>query len=155
MKLLCLKRNRLRSALRTMASGRRDEPKEIGLDKQEKKKEKKIQDTTGYLKRLAIRLPFITLYMLSFRFELLRGYAPSLPNSFVQSSFLVRSSWLTVGRAAFTALMKSRITSGGSRSFSDSTSTQDISVAPSSPGEHGVSFSAPSTTTYLGKVSIY
>lgn len=74
-------------------------------------------------------------------------HAPSLPNSLVHSSFLFRSSWLTVGRELRTALMKSLITSGGSSSWSDSTSIQDISIAPASPGEQGVSFSAPSTIT--------
>ena len=43
-------------------------------------------------------------------------YAPSLPNSFVQSALLLRSSPLTVGLDALIALMKSLTLSGGSRS---------------------------------------
>lgn len=43
-------------------------------------------------------------------------YAPSLPNSMVQSEFLFRSSPLTVGREALIALTKSLTLSGGSRS---------------------------------------
>jgi hypothetical protein len=45
------------------------------------------------------------------------------------------------------ALTKSLTDNGGSRSWSVSTSTQVISVAPASPGEQGVSFSLPSTVT--------
>jgi hypothetical protein len=46
------------------------------------------------------------------------------------------------------ARMKSLTVRGGSRSCSDSMSTQVISMAPVSPGEQGVSFSSPSTLTY-------
>ena len=75
------------------------------------------------------------------------AHAPSLPNSRVHSEFLVRSSPLTVGREFLTALMKSLRTRGGSKSWSASTLSQLISTAPASPGEQGVSFSAPSTRT--------
>ena len=75
------------------------------------------------------------------------GYAPSLPNSAVQSEFLFKSSPETVGLEALIARMKSFTTSGGSSSFSESTSTHVISIAPASPGEQGVSFSSPSTIT--------
>jgi hypothetical protein len=97
-------------------------------------------------KRLAIRSPYLIHAVIFFVF--LEYQAPSLPNSAVHSSFRERSSWLTVGRAALTALMKSLITSGGSRSLSESTSTQDISMAPLSPGEHGVSFSTSPSRTW-------
>ncbi len=46
------------------------------------------------------------------------------------------------------ARMKSLTVRGGSRSCSDSISTQVISMAPTSPGEQGVNFSTPSTLTY-------
>lgn len=68
-------------------------------------------------------------------------HAPSLPNSAVHSSLLLMSSMLTVGRAPFTALTKSFSVKGGSSSLSESTSVHVISIAPGSPGEHGVSFS--------------
>lgn len=74
-------------------------------------------------------------------------YAPSLPNSCVHSMFLSRSVLLTVGLDALMAFMKSFTLSGGSSSCSDSTSVHDISIAPASPGEQGVSFSSPSTVT--------
>lgn len=45
------------------------------------------------------------------------------------------------------ARIKSLTARGGSRSFAESTSTQVISRAPLSPGEHGVSSSSPSTVT--------
>lgn len=77
----------------------------------------------------------------------LRVHAPSLPNSAVHSALLLMSASLTVGLAPFTALTKSFRTSGGSSNLSDSTSVQDISIAPLSPGEQGVSFSSPSTVT--------
>lgn len=76
-------------------------------------------------------------------------HAPSLPNSSVHSAFLFRSSWLIVGLELRTDFTKSLSTSGGSRSWSASTLTQDISIAPWSPGEHGVSFSAPSNKTCM------
>lgn len=74
-------------------------------------------------------------------------YDPSLPNCSVHSEFLSKSSLLTVGREFRIALMKSFTTNGGSNSFSESTSIQLISMAPLSPGEHGVSFSTSSTRT--------
>lgn len=74
-------------------------------------------------------------------------HAPSLPNSLVHSSFLLRSSWLIVGLELRTDLTKSLRRRGGSRSWSASTLAQLISAAPSSPGEQGVSFSAPSNIT--------
>lgn len=43
-------------------------------------------------------------------------YAPSLPNSWVQSAFLSKSALLTVGLEALIALMKSLTRSGGSNS---------------------------------------
>jgi hypothetical protein len=76
------------------------------------------------------------------------AYAPSLPNSLVHSAFLVRSSPLTVGREALMALMKSRTRSGGSSSSSPVRSVQDFSCACASPGEQGVHFVSPSTSTY-------
>ena len=75
------------------------------------------------------------------------NYAPSLPNSFVHSSFLCRSDMLTVGRALLIALTKSFTCKGGSSNCSVSTCVQFISTAPASPGEQGVSFSTPSTST--------
>ena len=73
--------------------------------------------------------------------------APSLPNSAVHSSLFLISSAETVGLALLIALMKSLTCSGGSSSLSESTSVHDISIAPLSPGEQGVSFSWPSTLT--------
>lgn len=78
-------------------------------------------------------------------------YAPSLPNSFVQSAFFVRSSPLTVGLLPLIAFTKSRTLSGGSRSSSPSRSVQDFSTACESPGEHGVHFCTPSTCTCLNR----
>jgi hypothetical protein len=78
------------------------------------------------------------------------AYAPSLPNSLVHSAFLVRSSPLTVGREALMALMKSRTRSGGSSSSSPVRSVQDFSCACASPGEQGVHFVSPSTSTCGG-----
>ena len=63
------------------------------------------------------------------------------------------SASLTVGRAPLIALTKSLSTSEGSSNLSDSTSVHDISNAPRSPGEHGVSFSSPLTVTYLNYIS--
>lgn len=74
-------------------------------------------------------------------------YAPSLPNSAVQSAFRFKSSPDTVGLDPLMARVKSLTVKGGSRSCSESTSIQVISMAPGSPGEQGVSFSAPSTWT--------
>lgn len=74
-------------------------------------------------------------------------YAPSDPNSAVHSAFRFKSSPLTVGRDALIARTKSLTTSGGSSSFSESTSTHVISIAPGSPGEQGVSFSPSSVWT--------
>lgn len=74
--------------------------------------------------------------------------APSLPNSLVQSVLLWISSCETVGLAPLMALMKSFTWRGGSSSLSESTSVQDISMAPASPGEQGVSFSMPSDMTF-------
>lgn len=74
-------------------------------------------------------------------------YAPSLPNSFVHSAFLDRSSPLTVGLLPLIAFTKSRTLRGGSRSSSPSSSVQDFSTACGSPGEQGVHFCAPSTCT--------
>src|SRR5690242_19774728 len=76
-----------------------------------------------------------------------RAYAPSLPNSFVQSAFFVRSSPLTVGLLLLIALTKSRTRSGGSSSSSPSRSVQDFSTACGSPGEQGVHFVTLSTWT--------
>ena len=81
-------------------------------------------------------------------------HAPSLPNSSVHSAFLFRSSWLIVGLELRTDFTKSLSMSGGSRSWSASTLTQDISIAPWSPGEHGVSFSAPSNKTCISSLVI-
>lgn len=74
-------------------------------------------------------------------------YAPSLPNSAVHSSLLLISSCDTVGLDPLIAFSKSFLSKGGSRSCSLSTSVHVISSAPGSPGEHGVSFSSPSTVT--------
>ena len=76
--------------------------------------------------------------------------APSLPNSFVQSSLRLISSAETVGLAPLTALMKSFNCKGGSRSLSESTSVHVISSAPVSPGEQGVNFSMSSSVTTYG-----
>lgn len=81
-----------------------------------------------------------------------KNQAPSEPNSAVQARDLSKSSLLTVGLLALTALMKSLTTKGGSSSISDSTSTHVISMAPSAPGEQGVSFSCPSTVTCFGRL---
>ena len=81
-------------------------------------------------------------------------YAPSLPNSFVQSAFRFKSSPLTVGREALIALMKSFTLRGGSRSWSPSRSVQDLTSARASPGEHGVHFVSPSTSTYFNALEL-
>lgn len=80
-------------------------------------------------------------------------YAPSLPNSCVHSSFLLRSTSETVGRLDLMALMKSFRSTSGSKSSSEGTASHVISMASGSPGEHGVSFSVSPSMTFRVSVS--
>lgn len=75
-------------------------------------------------------------------------YAPSLPNSFVHSAFLVRSSPETVGLDDLTDLTKSLKSTMGSSSSSVLTASHVISMASGSPGEQGVTLRTPSAMTY-------
>ena len=82
-------------------------------------------------------------------------HAPSLPNSFVHSSFRSRSTCDTVGRLDLMALIKSFFSTTGSSRSSDATFSHVISSASGSPGEHGVRFSWPSTVTWNGRGGQY
>src|SRR5215471_14593099 len=68
----------------------------------------------------------------------------NVPDSFVQSSCLLISASVTVGRTLDSDFKKSANFSGGSNSSSESTSDHDFSTAFGSPGEHGVHLSGTS-----------
>lgn len=105
------------------------------------------------VERHATRTPTLLFALRSLKW-ILNAHAPSLPNSFVQSSLRLISSCETVGRAPLTALTKSFSWRGGSRSLSESTSVQVISIAPASPGEQGVSFSMSPSITWCSLVNM-
>jgi len=62
----------------------------------------------------------------------------NVPESFVQSSCFLISAAVTVGLTLSSDFIKSFNVNGGSTSSFDSTSDQDFSIAPVSPGEQGV-----------------
>jgi len=68
------------------------------------------------------------------------SYAPSAPDSFVQSICRLTSPAATDGRVEAIDCRKSPTLKGGSSSSSVPTSVQLLSSPSGSPGEHGVSF---------------
>ena len=73
-------------------------------------------------------------------------YAPSLPNFSVHSAHLSTSSCATDGFAFSNTAYKSSTNTSGSLSMRLGTSRQDIAVAPSSSGGHGVRYFLLSTS---------